>query len=160
MNKDLLKNRNVLIVGTVALVLIILVVGFLVFNKFSQTQNTQGVNSIPTQIPIPTITADSIGLTLKAGVSGKTVIASITNTNGISAIDYELSYTSQGNIPRGAIGQFDLTKKPVSKEITLGTCSDVCHYDQGVSNIKIVLKVTKTDGKVYQAQASLASIGQ
>lgn len=160
MNKDLLKNRNVLIVGTVALVLIILVVGFLVFNKFSQTQNTQGVNSIPTQIPIPTITADSIGLTLKAGVSGKTVIASVTNTNGISAIDYELSYTSQGNIPRGAIGQFDLTKKPVSKEITLGTCSDVCHYDQGVSNIKIVLKVTKTDGKVYQAQASLASIGQ
>ena len=160
MNKYL-KDKRILIAGVVVLVLIILVVGFfLVFNKSSQTQTPQGVNAIPTQIPIPTITANSIGLTLKAGTAGKTVIATVTNTNGITAIDYELSYTSQGNIPRGAIGQFDLTKKPVSKEITLGTCSDVCHYDQGVSNIKIVLKVTKTDGNVYQAQASLASVAQ
>ncbi|HYM65342.1 MAG TPA: hypothetical protein VES68_02565, partial [Candidatus Sulfotelmatobacter sp.] len=110
--------------------------------------------------PVPTITAESIGLTLKAGAGGKTVIASVSNIEGITAIDYELSYTSKGNIPRGAIGQFDLTKKPVSKEITLGTCSDVCHYDQDVTNIKIVLKVTKDDGKVYQAESKLSSVSQ
>jgi len=113
---------------------------------------------LPTQIPVPTITAESIGLTLKAGFGGKTVIVTLSNTEGISSIDYELSYLSKGDIPRGALGQLDLTKKPVKKEITLGTCSDTCHYDEDVSNIKIVLKITKDDGKVYQSEKTLESV--
>lgn len=156
--KELLKNKKlVLAVGIIVLLVIFL--GFLFLNnKSSNNQNSQDTGALPTQIPVPTITADLLGLTLKAGLGGKTVIVALTNVAGISAIEYELSYTSKGDIPRGAIGQLDLTKKPVSKEITLGTCSDKCHYDEGVSNIKIVLKITKDDGKVYQAEQVLPSL--
>ncbi len=157
MNKELLKNRKVIVAGGI-IVLLLLFVGFLFLNgKISNQNQNQNANTLPTQIPIPTITADSIGLSLKMGTAGKTVIVSLENTEGITAVEYELSYTSKGDIPRGAIGQLDLTKKTVSKEITLGTCSDTCHYDEGVSNIKIVLKITKDDGNVYQSEKTLDS---
>lgn len=161
MNKELLKNKKVVVsLGIVSLAILGLIFFVLTsgkpLNKVGDTQT----NALPTQVPIPTITADSLGLTLKAGSGGKTVVVTIANPQGITAIDYELSYTSKGDIPRGAIGQLDVTKKPVTKEITLGTCSDVCHYDADVSNIKIILKVTKTDGKVYQAEGTLSSVSQ
>jgi hypothetical protein len=158
--KELLKDKRILIAGVV-LILIVAGIGIFLFFNSTSTKQAQNVNETPTQTPqIPTISADSIGLTLKPGIGGKTVLVSISNTNGIKAIDYELSYISKGNIPRGAIGSFDLTKKTVSKEIILGTCSDVCHYDTDISNIKIILKITKNDGKVYQSQAFLSSVSQ
>lgn len=157
MNNKLLKDKKVLIAGGIV-VLLLLLVGFIFLSGRKATDPNQNANALPTQIPIPTITADSIGLSLKPGVGGKTVIVSLTNVEGITAIEYELSYTSKGDIPRGAIGQLDLTKKPVKKEITLGTCSDTCHYDEGVTNIKIVLKITKEDGNIYQAEKTLDSV--
>lgn len=153
MNKELLKNKKVIIAGGIV-VLLLLFLGFVFLNGRTSNQN-QNANATPTEIPIPTITAESIGLTLKMGLGGKTVIAAIANPQGITAIEYELSYISKGDIPRGAIGQFDLTKKPVKKEITLGTCSDTCHYDEEVSNIKIVLKITKENGSIYQSEKTL-----
>jgi len=33
-----------------------------------------------------------------------------------------------------------------------GTCSDVCHYDSGVTDIDLIVKITKTDGKIYQVE--------
>lgn len=157
MNKDLLKNRKFQVAAGV--VILILVGGFLFFkNLTTNTQQAVNNNVLPTEVPIPTITADQLGLTLEVGSAKKTVIVTVTNTNGISAIDYELSYLAKGDIPRGAIGSLDLKKKPVSKEITLGTCSDVCHYDTDVKNIKVILKVTKDDGSVYQATATLDTL--
>ncbi len=158
MNPDLLKNRKFQIAGIAVIALVVLLAAFVTLkntNQFSQKINT---NILPTEIPIPTILPDEIGLTLAAGEGGKTVIVTVANTNGISVIDYELQYLAQGNLPRGAIGQIGLDNLPASKEITLGTCSDVCHYDKNVSNIKVVLKITKTDGSVFQSTASLDSI--
>lgn len=157
MNKELLKNKKVVIVGGIV-VLLLLFLGFMLLSGRNGKSLTENPNSMPTQIPIPTITAEELGLTLVPGPLGRTVIVAITNKEGISAIEYELSYTSEGDIPRGAIGQLDLTKSKVSKEITLGTCSDTCHYDEGVTNIKIVLKITKEDGNVYQAEKTLDSL--
>jgi hypothetical protein len=94
---------------------------------------------------------------LTASADNKKVILQVNNTTDISGLDYELSYTSKGDIPRGVIGHIDIKQagKKVIQEITLGTCSDVCHYDQDVSNIKLILKVTKTDGTTSQTQAAL-----
>ncbi|MCL4353753.1 hypothetical protein M1615_04835 [Patescibacteria group bacterium] len=156
--KELLKEKKVIIAGAVILVLVIAVGAFILFKgqKAPQSQADQGVQALPTQAPIPTITADSIGLSLKVGTPGKTVIASIANPQGISNIEYEFSYTSKGGIPRGTFGQIPLTS-PYQAVITLGTCSDVCHYDTDISNIKIVLKITKTDGSIFQSETTLAS---
>ena len=157
MNKDLLKNRKFQI--AVGIVLLILIGGFLVFKNLTANIQ-QGVNNnvLPTDVPIPTITADQLGLMLEAGPSQKTIIVTVTNTDRISAIEYELSYISKGDIPRGAIGQMDLTRTPSVKEITLGTCSDTCHYDTEISDIKIILKITKDDGSVFQSEATLDSL--
>ena len=157
MNKDLLKNRKFQIAAGV--VVLVLVGGFLVFKNLAvNSQQAVNNNVLPTEAPIPTITADQLGLTLEAGPAKKTIIVTVKNTSGISAIEYELSYISKGDIPRGAIGQMDLGKTPSVKEITLGTCSDVCHYDTDVSNIKIILKITKDDGNVFSSTATLDSL--
>ena len=98
-----------------------------------------------------------IGLTLTASADNHKVILAVANTKNIASLDYELSYTSQGDIPRGVIGNIKIKTagQSVSQEITLGTCSDVCHYDVGVSNIKLTLKVVKTDGTTSQVEQSL-----
>jgi len=136
---DIFKNKFVLLGG--GILLIVVLFGGLIFFRGSQGQNGANSDVFPTEIPIPTIIPEE-------GKPGKTVILTVKNTEGISAIEYELSYSAKDDIPRGAIGSLDLKKKPATKEITLGTCSDVCHYDEDVSNVKIVLKITKDDGTV------------
>lgn len=157
MNKDLLKNKKFLVVA-VALVLLVLVVGFVMFKNSSSSNVQVNGNILPSEAPVPTISASELGLILEAGPAGKSVILTVAKTDGISAIEYELSYISKGDIPRGAIGQMDLKKTPAVKDITLGTCSDVCHYDTEVKDIKILLKITKTGGSVFQSEATLDSL--
>jgi hypothetical protein len=157
MNK-LIKNKFVLIGGAAIVVIVLIIVsGFLLLSKKSPASsgNTQ---ANPQQVAIQTLSADSIGLTLVEGVPGKTVIATVAKIDGIKAIDYEFSYVAKGNITRGVFGKIDVTKQPAKSEIDLGTCSSgTCKYDQDVTDIKIVLKITKDDGKVYQSQATLTS---
>ncbi len=165
--KQLLKNKVLLIGAGVVLVILVVIIGGAVFlSKANNSQSNQDVNALPTQIPIPTLTPASIGLSLKVGTPGQTVVASLSNTAGISEADYELDYTAKNpnptpggadRVPRKIIGSFDLSIQPVSKEIKLGTCSDVCHYDQDVQDISLILKITKSDGTVYQSQTSLSS---
>ena len=157
---NLLRNKKLLIVGGVVLILIVVVIGFVLLSgKFSnQTQNTQTV--LPTQVPIPTLAPESIGLTLTESADMHKATMKIANTQDISSVDYQLSYNAQVSgqqVPRGTIGHVDV-KTPgqtVSQDMVLGTCSDVCHYDTGITDIKIIVKVTKTDGKIYQVEKSL-----
>lgn len=167
MNK-LLKNKTLLIASGVALIVIAVLLGvFLFLSKSTGNQVDQSVTAYPTQVPIPSIAADALGLTLKDGTPGQTVIATITKTEGISSVEYEMDYVAKNptlnstdRIPRQVIGSFDVTKMPFTKEIKLGTCSDVCHYDQDITDVKIVLKITKADGKIYQSEAKLSSVSQ
>ncbi len=142
-------NKKYLIAGAVLLVL----VGsyFLFFANKSSNQTTPTI----AEQNIPTISADSIGLTLKPGSDGKRVIMTVTKTDDINSLDYELSYTSKGDIPRGVIGHVDIKKgQTATADIYLGTCSNVCHPDSDIKNIKLVVKVNKSDGKVYQAETT------
>lgn len=147
-----MDRKRLIIAGTI---LIILLVGgyFLFFANKSSNQST--TPSIVEQT-IPTISADSIGLTLKPGSDKQRVVMSVVKVDGINSLDYQLSYTAKGNIPRGILGTGINVKsgQPVIQDIFLGTCSDVCHPDSDVSNIKIVVKVNKSDGKIYQAEAT------
>ncbi len=145
------NNKNILI-GVAALVIVLIVGGvYLVTRKSAIAPVTQTQEQT-----IATLKPEDIGLMLFMSADGKKVILEIDKTDDIASIDYELSYTSTGEIPRGAIGHVDVVAgKKITKEITLGTCSDVCHYDEGVSNIKIVVKVTKIDGNVFQVEESL-----
>lgn len=147
-----MKNNKLLLIGG-ALIIVLAVGGLIVINNKSTTQTA---TPAVVEQSIPSIASKDIGLTLKQGIDSQRVVMGVSKTNGIQAIDYQLSWTSKGDIPRGAIGKLDFVEgKPASKELYLGTCSDVCHPDSDVSNIKLIVKVTKTDGKIYQAETSL-----
>jgi len=154
------KNRNVSIAAAVVIVVVVLAGIFFILSASKKSANQQ-TNEYPTATdqPVLKISAEELGITLTAGPGNKTVILSIAEIKDIVSIDYELSYMATVNgaeVARGAIGQLDLKKKPVTKEITLGTCSDTCHYDVGVTDIKLTLKINKSDGKIYQADLALS----
>lgn len=150
-----MQNQKLILIGGAVLVVVLAVVGYFVFVK--KPAETTVVETQSSEEIVNTISAKDIGLTLTAGADGKRVIMEVTETADITSVDYELSYTSKGDIDRGALGHVDIKVKgkPITQEMVLGTCSDVCHYDLEVSNIKLIVKVTKDDGKVYQAEASL-----
>jgi len=149
-----MKNKNLIIVVAVALVVLIGIGALL----FSGKKTSAPVEQLPTEEKVTTIKPEEIGLSLAMSNDNHKVILDVANTADISGLDYELSYTSKGDIPRGVIGHIDIKQagKAVKQEITLGTCSDVCHYDEEVSNIELILKVAKTDGTTSQVEKSLA----
>ncbi|MCL5435182.1 MAG: hypothetical protein M1405_02230 [Patescibacteria group bacterium] len=156
------KNRNLSIAAVVVIVLIILAGVFFVVKSSNNSANQQ-TSQAPeaTEQPVFKIAPEDLGITLTAGPGNKTVILKVAKTEDITALDYELSYMATVNgaqVARGAIGHIDIKNKgtPVKQEITLGTCSDTCHYDAGVSNIKLTLKINRTDGKTYQADLTLS----
>lgn len=145
------NNRSLIIVGVIVLILL---VGGGIF--LATKKSPKPSVSVQQSEEILTLSPLDIGLSLTMGSDGKRVVMEITKTEGLTSIEYQLSYTSKGDIPRGVIGTAEVKENTIiRKEIILGTCSDVCHYDQDVSDIKLILKVTKTDGKIYQVEKSL-----
>lgn len=153
-----MKNKKLIVFLIIGLVILI-VAGVFVLTSNKKPAVVQ-VEQIPIEEQVSVIKPEEIGLSLMTSSDDKMVIFEIANTKDISGIEYELTYTSKVNkedVDRGANGSIEI-KQPgqsVKKEITLGTCSDVCHYDQDVSNIKLILKVTKADGSVSQVEKTL-----
>ncbi|MBI2028497.1 MAG: hypothetical protein HYT07_02695 [Candidatus Levybacteria bacterium] len=150
-----MKNQNLVIAGVIALI-IVLIGGFFILSPGKKTEPDL-VTKLPIEEQITEINPEDIGLTLTASADNRKVILEVNKTEGLSGLDYELSYISKGDIPRGVIGHVDIEQEgdPVAQSITLGTCSDVCHYDEDVSDIKIIVKVSKTDGSTAQVEKSL-----
>jgi hypothetical protein len=147
-----MKNKNLIIYIAIGLVILIGLVAFVFFGKKAASSVAQ--NS-PEEV-VSTMKPEEIGLTLTASSDNHKLILQIAKTANISKLDYELDYTKKGDIPTGVIGNPQVKSgQQFKQEIILGTCSDVCHYDQDVSNIKLVVKVTKTDGTVAQVEKTL-----
>lgn len=149
-----MKNKQIIIIS---IVIAVVVVGAVVYFLFFNKKTSGPVVQAPVDEEIITIQPEEIGLSLAASADNRKVILQVANTKGIVSLDYELSYTSKGDIPRGVIGNIDIKVpgNPVKQEIVLGTCSDVCHYDEDVSDVKLILKVVKTDGTTSQVEKSL-----
>lgn len=149
-----MKNKN-LIISFAILAIILVGAGVLLLSSNKKEEITPA-EQIPLEEQITVIKPEDIGLTLSLSKDETRVTFEVTNTEGISGLDYELSYTAKGDIPRGIIGHIDVSPgKKVMQEIKLGTCSDSCHYDEDVSDIKLILKVAKTDGSTASVQKSL-----
>lgn len=149
-----MKNKYLIII---AIALVVLIGGGVLILSSGKKVAPAPIVQAPAEEVVSVMKPEEIGLSLTASAGNKEVIFEVSNTKDISGLDYELSYTSKGDISRGAMGQVSITQPgvKVSKRITLGTCSDVCHYDQDVSNIKLILKVVKTDGTASQVEKSL-----
>ena len=147
-----MNNKKLLIFGAIGLVILI-GAAFLILSGSKKAEPE--VAQAPLEEQVTVIKPEDIGLTLTMSADGRKIIFTIANAQGISGVDYELSYISKGDIPRGAIGRTDIKGDSIKQEIPLGTCSDVCHYDEDVSDIKLILKVAKTDGTTSQVEKSL-----
>lgn len=143
-----MQKKEWLIALGVLILAVLVTGGIFFFNRGTSTQKS--VTEAP-QAAVPTLTPDQLGLTLVPRADKHALILTVTKISNISLIEYELDYTSTGDISQGAIGKLDIKpgQSKASQEIILGTCSDFCHYNTGVSDIKLTLKVTKTDGTVY-----------
>ncbi|MBI2034641.1 MAG: hypothetical protein HYT11_02815 [Candidatus Levybacteria bacterium] len=111
---------------------------------------------------IPTQSPDVLGLSLEARPDNTAVKFTIAKVDDIKSISYELNYTAktdEGELIRTTTGSIDVksTDKIVeSNYIVLGTCSSGhCKYDKGVSDVKLIIKIVKRDGKIYQSSTSL-----
>ncbi|OGH23924.1 MAG: hypothetical protein A3J69_01885 [Candidatus Levybacteria bacterium RIFCSPHIGHO2_02_FULL_42_12] len=145
-------------------IILIIVIPFGVFFAINRTQksplpNSSSQSSEDTQEEILPLNPDELNLIFEARRDKKAVKFSIGNTKGITSIEYEISYLADGEIPRGAIGQIEVNpseRSVATNYIDLGTCSSGrCKYDEGVTSVKLILKIIKTDGKIYSAEKEL-----
>jgi hypothetical protein len=155
--QELLKNKMVLIAaGVVVLILVLGLVLFMVLGKGSGANN-QTANAQPTEVPVLTLQPSDIGLAFAPDASLQKGTMTISKTSDITSVDYQLTYTAivTGQpVARGTIGHVDV-KNPgqtITQSMVFGTCSDVCHYDTGITDVKLIVKVTKTNSNIYQVE--------
>ncbi|HSX40243.1 MAG TPA: hypothetical protein VLF68_01380 [Candidatus Saccharimonadales bacterium] len=157
-----MKNNRVLI-GIAVLVVVIIVGGIFVLSSRNSSSKQATQNS--EDVVIPTLTPDEIGLTMTARDDKKAVKFVISKVDGITGVDYELTYNTGANVPRGVIGHIDVTpgmstitpnNPDTNGYIILGTSSSGKYkYDEGVTSVKLTLKITKNNNKVYQVEKTL-----
>lgn len=152
--KKLLNNKPLLL-GLIGLIVVILIGSFVLLRNNNSESPTEEGGFIEEEVP--SISAEELGFSIELSKDGKKVILTVENTEDIEEINYELSYLAEGDIPRGAIGDIIVKNKgkAVTQQIDLGTCSDVCHYDKDVRDIKMIIKVTKSDGSIFSSEQSI-----
>lgn len=149
-----------IVIGIVIFLTLIILV-FLGFKLFVSSKK-ESVEVLPTPtIALPTI-SDSTVVDLKAKNDNKAVLLKINGiTSDIESIQYELTYTTGGGLPRGVLGKISLKgeKEVFRDDIVLGTCSSGrCVYDIGVTEVNLSLKFNSASGsKVFQKTYILSS---
>ncbi|MCL5020042.1 MAG: hypothetical protein M1426_06225 [Patescibacteria group bacterium] len=152
-------DKKVIIIVGVVVLLLLGGGGYMVLSKNSASKPAPTPVSQEEET-VQDISSKDIGLKLEFRPDKKAIRFVIDNASDIQTVDYQISYTKEvngENVPEGLIGD----AKPEDGKIEikyreLGTCSSgVCRYDKVSSPIKVTLKVTKTDGKVYKAEDSI-----
>lgn len=84
----------------------------------------------------PRFRADRLGLTV-----------SFSNLQKANSVQYTLVYETEGK-QEGVSGSIDSSSgNSVTKELLFGTCSDVCRYHTGLSNMKLEVISELTSGR-------------
>lgn len=156
-----MQQKKMLLIAAIIFVILLLGGGafFVLSQKHTATQ-TASNDQMQTQT-MPTLAPAAIGMSLAVTRGGKSITMTVNKITDITSMDYEVTYTANNTnneVPRGVIGHIDIKPGDTEKnqEVVLGTCSDVCHYDKVVSPVKFSLKVTKSDGKIYEVDQSIS----
>lgn len=151
----MLKDNKV-VIGIVVLVLVLLGGGYYIMGV--NKTRTEQIVPVEEDVTVQTLSPESIGLDLEFRKDGKAAKIIIGNAKGIQAIEYQISYqkNQEGeDVPEGLIGDIEVSgEESLETDFReFGTCSSgTCRYDDVTSPIKITLKITKDDGKVYQSE--------
>lgn len=145
-------KKDKLTVGLIAGVVLIIILGFVGYNRFLASQTPKVLEEIdlnfdpegPYALLLPRRDGNAINLNIK-------------RVSSYGGITYELTYQSEG-IDRGVQGTIDTGSKSneYNQEILFGTCSKGdtfstrhCVFDKGVENGTLVLKIQEGD-KIYK----------
>src|SRR3989338_3811488 len=146
-----MKNKQIGIIAGVVILLLVIAGAFLGLNKSTQPQQPiQEQMGIEEEV-VPTLAPEEIGLDFFSTKNKTYVKFIVTKGADIQHIDYNIIYDAQveGNVVsqglNGEVEQSDFTNGKVEAERILGTCSTggKCRFDQGVSSVQIIMKITK-----------------
>lgn len=143
MSKLLPASVNRFTLVLITLIVLVLVGGFFVYQKFFANKVTQAQAEVE-EIDLP-FDAEGPYALLIPRRDGNALILNLKRTASYDKISYELAYNAEG-IDRGVMGDIDTKDKKgeYEQEILFGTCSkNVCKYDKGVENGTLVLHIRK-----------------
>jgi hypothetical protein len=157
-------NRN-LIFGIVVVVLLLLVGGgvFMLSNRNEEPEDEGIVEEV-----LPKIDAKDLGLQIIPSSDKRYIQFTVMKVKDLKHLEWEFTYDADapdtgdgesGRVTQGFGGEADIDSSAseyTSDKRELGTCSTggKCRFDTGIEKVDLILKVTKKDGKVYQAEAS------
>jgi hypothetical protein len=151
-----MKDKKVL-VGIIAVAVLLLAAGGFFF--ISRNAATEEEEFGEYEEELPSLSPEEVGLEMEALRGNQQVIFRLTKPDGITSVEYELTYFAEDGQQRAVIGtveEEDFGGDSIeSKPLDLGSCSSgVCKYDKGVKEVNLMLTVTK-DGKNYQVKDNL-----
>lgn len=119
---------------------------------------TSPSDEITTGSDLPMLAPSEIGMEVTVRKDGKALMFELTKADDIQKVEYTIEYEKEidgETVPEGIFGEMNIAEDGITKTDfrEFGTCSSgKCRYDNVVSDIKIVLKVTKKNGKDYQVE--------
>jgi hypothetical protein len=155
MNK--LKSKKVISAVAVFAILIILGGGFF-FVRHSNAPTTTSPEDQFASENLPTLTPEEIGMVVTVRKDNKALMFNLTKASDIKRVEYTIEYDKEidgEKVPEGIFGEMNIAEdgRKDTDYREFGTCSSgTCRYDKVISDVTIVLKVTKKDGKDYQVK--------
>lgn len=150
--------RNKKFIAAVAVFLILVVLGGAFFLSRNKSTVSNNINNGIAESDLPVLSPEEIGMEVTLRPDGKALMFEITKADDIQSIEYTIEYEKEidgERVPEGIFGLMNIAEDGITKTDyrEFGTCSSGrCRYDNVVSDITIILKVTKKDGKDYQVE--------
>lgn len=162
-----MKNNRILIVAIIIAALLLLAGGVFVFSG-SNDKNAKNDSNTTQESEIGKLNPKDIGLKLVLSSNNQKVRVIVEKVSDIKLLEYDIAYDADipaselapgedgGKVERGFSDEATITSSQSeyeSKDFDLGSCSrNVCRYDTGVEEVRIIMKVTKRDGKIYEVK--------
>lgn len=164
-----MNNKKLSLIAVVAIIFLVLL-GSIFFISRKPVSDDSEVDT-STSGTIGSLSPSQIGLGLVLSNEKKRVKVVVEKTTDIKSLEYDISYDADipaselapgeegGKVERGFSDEAimkDGQSRYESKDFDLGSCSrNVCRYDTGVEEVRIVMKVVKKDNKVYEVKDSI-----
>lgn len=145
-------------IGVIILVVLLLAGALFVFR--GSVSKTNDLPQDQSEAPIPILSPEDVGMVVTVRQDKRALMFELKKAQDIKHVDYEIQYTHDvegQEVQEGLLGEMNIAKDGITKTDyrPFGTCSAVCRYDVGVSDVVIILKVEKKDGRIYQVQKSV-----
>ena len=149
-----LKNKKV--IAAIAVFLILIIAGGVLFLLKNQSSSGSSTDDLIATSDLPELSPEEIGMVVTVRKDKKALMFELTKADDIARVEYTIEYEKEldgETVPEGIFGEMNIGEDGITKTDfrEFGTCSaGRCRYDNVISDITIVLKVTKKDGKEYQ----------